>query len=204
MVKIEFLFDFGSPNAYLAHRMIPQIEKRTGATFHYVPVLLGGVFKLTNNKAPMIAFGGIKNKLEYEQLEMKRFISRHELNRFQFNPNFPVNTLAVMRAAIAAELSGCIAPYVEAVFAAMWEEGRKMDDADVIGAVLHAAGLNAQSLLAAAQTQNVKDALMKNTQAAVDRGAFGSPTIFVGDEMFFGKDRLRDVEDEITRQAAAR
>ncbi|HET7333670.1 MAG TPA: 2-hydroxychromene-2-carboxylate isomerase [Rhizomicrobium sp.] len=203
MVKIDFLFDFGSPNAYLAHRMIPHIEKRTGATFHYVPVLLGGVFKLTNNKAPMIAFGGIKNKLEYEQLEMKRFISRHELNKFQFNPNFPVNTLTVMRAAIAAGQAGCLMPYVEAVFAAMWEAGRKMDDADTIIGVLNSAGLNAQSLLAAAQTQSVKDALMKNTQDAVDRGAFGSPTIFVGDEMFFGKDRLRDVEDEIIRQAGA-
>lgn len=203
MVNVEFLFDFGSPNAYLAHRMIPHIEKRCGVTFGYVPVLLGGVFKLTNNQAPMIAFGGIKNKLEYERLEMKRFISRHALDKFQFNPNFPVNTLTIMRAAVAADLAGCLMPYTEAVFTAMWEEGRKMDDADTIIGVLNAVGLNAQSLLAAAQTQNVKDALMKNTQNAVDRGAFGSPTIFVGDEMFFGKDRLRDVEEEIARQAAA-
>jgi 2-hydroxychromene-2-carboxylate isomerase len=202
MTNVQFLFDFGSPNAYLSHKMIPEIEAHTGATFEYVPVLLGGVFKLTNNKPPMIAFGGIKNKMEYEQLEMRRFISRHKLSKFQFNPNFPVNTLAIMRAAVAAQLAGELPPYADAVFGFMWETGRKMDDPEVIRASLSEAGLDADRLLAAAQTQDVKDRLMRNTSEAVDRGVFGSPSFFVGEELFFGKDRLRDVEEEIKRAAA--
>jgi 2-hydroxychromene-2-carboxylate isomerase len=186
MTRVEFLFDFGSPNAYLSHKIIPEIETRTGATFEYVPVLLGGVFKLTNNKPPMIAFGGIKNKMEYEQLEMRRFIAHHKLAKFQFNPNFPVNTLAIMRAAVAAQTAAELPRYPE-----------------VIRASLAEAGLDADRLLAAAQTQEVKDQLMRNTSEAVDRGVFGSPSFFVGKELFFGKDRLRDMEEEIKRAKVA-
>jgi 2-hydroxychromene-2-carboxylate isomerase len=197
---VEFDFDFGSPNSYLAHKVIPEIEARTGAKFAYVPVLLGGVFKLTNNKPPMVAFGGIKNKMEYEQLEMRRFIARHNLTKFQFNPNFPVNTLAIMRMATAAQMSGELPRYADAVFGFMWETGRKMDDPDVIRGSLLEAGLDADRLIAAAQTPEVKDQLMRNTADAVERGVFGSPSFFVGDEIFFGKDRLRDVEEEIVRK----
>jgi 2-hydroxychromene-2-carboxylate isomerase len=203
MTRVEFDFDFGSPNSYLAHKVIPEIEARTGAKFEYVPVLLGGVFKLTNNKPPMVAFGGIKNKMEYEQLEMRRFIARHKLTKFQFNPNFPVNTLAIMRMATAAQMSGELPRYADAVFGFMWETGRKMDDPEVIRASLLEAGLDADRLIAAAQTPEVKDRLMRNTSEAVDRGVFGSPSFFVGDEIFFGKDRLRDVEEEIVRAKAA-
>jgi 2-hydroxychromene-2-carboxylate isomerase len=203
MPRVQFLFDFGSPNAYMSHKVIPAIEARTGATFDYVPVLLGGVFKLTNNKPPMIQFGGIKNKMEYEQLEMRRFIARHGLAKFQFNPNFPVNTLAIMRGAVAADTMGNLLPYVDAVFHFMWEAGRKMDDPDVIRASLLEAGLDADGLIERAQTPEVKDRLMRNTSEAVERGVFGSPSFFVGDEIFFGKDRLRDVEDEILRAKAA-
>src|SRR5271154_2877633 len=110
MVKVEFHFDFGSPNAYLSHLVIPEIERRTGAKFEYVPVLLGGVFKLTNNKPPMIQFEGIKNKLDYDRLEIGRFIARHHLTQFQFNPFFPVNTLKIMRLAVAAEGEGVLRP----------------------------------------------------------------------------------------------
>jgi len=199
MARVEFIFDFGSPNAYFAHKVIPEIEARTGATFEYTPALLGGIFKLTNNKAPMIAFAGIRNKMDYEQLEIRRFIARHGLTDFQFNPNFPVNTLAIMRAAVAAQMAGTLAPYVDAVFHFMWEAPRKMDDPDVIRASLAESGLDADALLAAAQSPEVKQTLLNNTEKAVERGAFGIPTFFVGGEIFFGKDRLRDVEEEIVK-----
>ncbi len=203
MVPVEFHFDFGSPNAYLSHVVIPAIEQRTGARFAYVPVLLGGIFKLTNNQSPVTAFAGIRNKLDYERLEMQRFIRRHGIERFRPNPHFPVNTLLVMRGAVAAELEGVFRPYVDAVFRALWEEGRKMDDADVARAALDEAGLDGARLLARTQEQEVKDRLLRNTERSVERGAFGAPTVFVGDEMFFGKDRLRDVEEAIMQQPTA-
>ena len=199
--KVEFHFDFGSPNAYFVHKLIPAVEQRTGAKFIHVPVLLGGVFKLTNNQAPMVQFKGIKNKLEYQQLETRRFIARHGLTQFKMNPHFPVNTVQIMRGAAAAEMDGGLAPYVDAVFRHMWEEGRKMDDAQVIGAALDQAGLDGARVLARIQDQEIKDRLLKNTEASVARGTFGSPTFFVGDEIYFGKDRLRDVEEEIVAQA---
>jgi 2-hydroxychromene-2-carboxylate isomerase len=198
-MRVEFLFDFGSPNAYLAHKVIPETEKRTGEQFAYVPVLLGGIFKLTNNKPPMVAFGGIRNKMDYEMLETRRFIARHNLTQFTFNPHFPVNTLALMRMAVAAERNGVLPRYVEAAFHHMWEAPKKMDDPDVIRTALSESGLDADRLIAAAQTDEVKQALMANTQNAVERGVFGSPSFFVGDELYFGKDRLRDVEEEILR-----
>lgn len=203
-VTVEFHFDFGSPNAYLAHKVIPAIERRTGARFTYVPVLLGGVFKATNNRSPMEAFGGVKNKLEYQRLEMARFIKRHKLDRFKMNPHFPVNTLQIMRGAVAAELDGKLAPYVEAVYRHMWEEGSKMDDPAVIRAALDAAGLDGARILERIQAPEVKDRLVKNTEASVARGTFGSPTFYVGSEIFFGKDSLRDVEDEIVTQNKAK
>lgn len=201
--RIQFLFDFGSPNAYLAHKVLPQVEQRTGQRFEYVPILLGGIFKLANNRSPMQAFAEVKNKLEYERLELKRFVDRHGLASFRFNPNFPVNTLAIMRGAVAAQRASVLAPYVDAMFAAMWEQGLKLDDPAVIHQTLKDAGLNADSLIAASQQADVKQALVDQTTQAFERGVFGAPTFFVGEEMFFGKDRLRAVEDEIARQAAA-
>lgn len=195
--KVEFHFDFGSPNAYFAHKVIPVIERRTGARFIYVPVLLGGVFKLTNNQPPMVQFKGIKNKGEYQRLEIARFISKHSLTKFKMNPHFPVNTVQIMRGAVAAERDGVLAAYVDAVFGAMWEDGQKMDDAEVIKAVLDQAGLDGARILAQIQTAEVKDTLLKATEASVARGNFGSPTFFVGEEMYFGKDRLAEVEEEI-------
>jgi 2-hydroxychromene-2-carboxylate isomerase len=199
---IEFLFDFGSPNAYLSHKVIPEIEKRTGERFEYVPVLLGGIFKLTNNKPPMVAFGGIKNKMDYEMLETRRFIARHGLIQFKFNPNFPVNTLTVMRMAVAAQMAGDLPRYVDAAFHHMWEAPKKMDDPEIVRAALSESGLDAAVLLEQAQAPEVKQRLMQNTEKAVARGAFGSPTFFVEGEIYFGKDRLRDVEEEIARRKA--
>jgi 2-hydroxychromene-2-carboxylate isomerase len=200
--RVDFLFDFGSPNAYFAHKVIPDIEKRTGVSFTYVPVLLGGIFKLTGNQAPAIAFGNIKNKMPYEMLESQRFVKKHKLDKYKFNPNFPVNTLALMRMAVAAQHMGFLPRYADAVFHHMWEEPKKMDDPAVIRAALLESGLDADALIAAAQTPEVKQGLMNNTEKAVARGAFGSPTFFVGDEIYFGKNTLGEIEEEIERAKA--
>ncbi|NSX04121.1 2-hydroxychromene-2-carboxylate isomerase [Cupriavidus gilardii] len=202
-VSVQFLFDFGSPNAYLAHKVIPGIEARTGVKFEYVPILLGGLFRLTGNRSPMEAFAGIKNKPEYGRLEMQRFIRRHGLTAFRMNPHFPVNTLQIMRGAVAASHDGSFERYVDAVFSAMWERGTKMDDPAVIEAALNEAGLDGARLLEAINQPAVKETLLANTQLAFERGAFGAPTFFVNDEIFFGKDSLRDVEEEIVRARAA-
>src|SRR6185436_16818076 len=201
--KVEFHFDFGSPNAYFVHKLIPQVEQRTGAKLAYVPILLGGVFKLTNNQPPMVQFKGVKNKQEYQRLEIVRFIKKHGLTAFKMNPHFPVHTVQIMRGAAAAEMDGQLAKYVDAVFRHMWEEGKKMDDPDVIRTALDGSGIDGARVLARIQDQDVKDKLLQNTEASVARGTFGAPTFFVGDEIFFGKDRLRDVEEEIVAQRSA-
>lgn len=201
-IPVQFLFDFGSPNAYFSHRVIPAITQRTGAQFEYVPILLGGLFKLSNNRSPAEAFADIPNKRAYGQLEVRRFIARHGLTKFRMNPHFPVNTLKIMRGAIAAQALDCFEPYVDAIYDAMWEQQRNMDDPEQIQTVLKAANLDPGALLAKSQEADIKARLISNTQSAYDRGAFGSPTFFVGDEMFFGKDQLREVEDEITRAAS--
>ena len=199
-VKVEFLFDFGSPNAYLADIVIPQIERRTGVKFDYVPVLLGGIFKATGNVSPAESLRDIKNKRDYMMVEMQRFIRRHDITSFRQNPFFPVNTLMLMRGAVAAQLEGVFAPYIRAGFHHMWEEPKKMDDPEVFRAAFKATGLDADRLMARAQQDDVKKRLLELTTDAVNRGAFGSPTFFVGNEMFFGKDQLRDVEDSIVEQ----
>jgi 2-hydroxychromene-2-carboxylate isomerase len=198
MIKVEFHFDFGSPNAYLSHLVIPEIEKRTGVKFEYVPVLLGGVFKLTNNRSPAESLVGIKNKPDYERLETTRFIRRHGITRFKSNPYFPVNTLTMMRGAIAAQSVGGFERYVDEMYRNMWADPKKMDDPAVFRAQLDEAGLETARILELIQTPKVKDQLLANTQRSVERGTFGSPTFYVGDEIFFGKDRLRDVEEMIT------
>lgn len=199
MVKVEHHFDFGSPNSYLAWKVIPEIEKRTGATFDNVPVLLGGIFKLTGNQPPLIAFGNIRNKPQYDQIEIQRFIRKHRLDRFRMNSHFPVNTVQIMRGAVAAQMDGVLPKYMDIVFRAMWEDSLKMDDPEVIRAALDAGGLDGAHILARIQDQDVKDKLLANTQTSVERGTFGAPTFYVGNEIFFGKDRLRDVEEEILR-----
>jgi 2-hydroxychromene-2-carboxylate isomerase len=201
-VPVQFLYDFGSPNAYLSHRVIPAIEQRTSVKFEYVPILLGGLFKMANNRSPVEAFADVKNKLAYESLEMKRFIRKHGITAYRHNTHFPVNTLQVMRGAAAAAADGALAAYNEVVFKAMWEQGLKMDDPRVIVDTLNAAGLDGARTLQRAQDPEVKAQLLANTQKAFDRGAFGSPTYFVGDEIYFGKDKLGDVEVEILRAKA--
>ena len=194
----QFMFDFGSPNAFLSHEAIPAIEQRTGVKFEYVPVLLGGIFKATNNKSPAETLAGVKNKPEFMRLETERFVRRFGVKPYAWNPFFPVNTLNLMRAAVAAQLEGVFAKYVDAAFHHMWVEPKKMDDPEVAAKALTASGLDAAKLLARSQEPEVKAKLIENTQAAVERGAFGSPTFFVGQEMFFGKEQLREVEELVS------
>jgi 2-hydroxychromene-2-carboxylate isomerase len=202
-VTIDFVFDFGSPNAYLAWKTLPGIAARTGAAINLIPCLLGGIFKATNNRSPALAFGEVKGKLAYESLETRRFVAKHGLSAYRPNPHFPVNTLLIMRGLIAARRAGVGERYLEVVETAMWEAGEQMGDPEVVRRVLDAAGLAGQALLAATQDPEVKAELAANTEAAVARGVFGSPTFFVGEEMFFGKERLGQVEEEVRRAAAA-
>jgi 2-hydroxychromene-2-carboxylate isomerase len=201
-VTIDFIFDFGSPNGYLAWKALPVIAARTGARVNLIPCLLGGIFKATNNRSPVEAFGEVKGKLAYEALETRRFVAAHGLTAYRPNPHFPVNTLLIMRGLIAARRMGVGDRYLETVLSAMWEQGLKMDDPEVVARTLAAAGLDAGALLAATQDPAVKAELVANTEAAVARGVFGIPTFFVGDEMFFGKDRLGQAEAEVVRQSA--
>lgn len=199
MSKVEFLFDFGSPNAYLSHLVIPAIEQRTGIGFEYVPILLGGIFKATNNRSPAESLAGILNKPQYEMLETQRFLERHAITRYRFNPHFPVNTLGLMRGAVAAQSLGVFERYVDEVYRFMWADPRKMDDPEILRASLLEAGLDADALVTRAGTAEIKQRLIENTAAAVERGAFGSPTFFVDGDIYFGKDRLRDVEERLVR-----
>ena len=199
---VEFHFDFGSPNAYLAHLVIPAIERRSGVRFDYLPVLLGGVFKATGNVSPAVSLRGIRNKGEYAALETQRFLAKHAITRFARNPFFPVNTLQIMRGAVAAQRLGCFARYVDEVYRHMWAEPKKLDEHDVIRAALLESGLPADELIALSADPDVKQELRANTDRAVERGVFGSPSFFVGSELFFGKDRLREVEEEIEAQKA--
>ncbi len=191
--EIEFLFDFGSPNAYFVHRALGDYTAGGAVSFRYVPVLLGGVFKAIGNQSPMQAYGHIGAKVAYDRLEMQRFMTRHAITGFVMNPHFPVNTLLIMRGAVAAERLGCSAAYIEAMFKGMWEQGLKLDLPDVWERALTEAGLPAGELAALVADAEVKAQLVANTEAAVARGVFGIPSFVLDGELWFGKDRLRDV-----------
>jgi 2-hydroxychromene-2-carboxylate isomerase len=196
---LTLLFDFASPNVWFAYRALPPLLQRTGARLDIAPVLLGGIFKATGNQSPLSAFAHVKGKLDYEQREMDRFIARHGLTQFRMNPHFPVNTLAPMRGLIAAREAGQGEAYVEAGLRGLWEEGLNLADPAVLAARLDRAGLDGAALVARAQAPEIKAGLAEATEKAVARGVFGLPTFFVGDEMFFGKERLGQVEEELSR-----
>jgi 2-hydroxychromene-2-carboxylate isomerase len=202
-LKVEFHFDFGSPNAYLAELVLPEIQKRTGVKFEYVPVLLGGVYKATGNMSPFDSLRGIKNKPEYIALETERFLRRHGVTKFKPNPFFPVNTLMLMRGVVAAQFEDMFESYFRAAYHHMWVEPKKMDDQQIFRDAFVSSGIDIDRLIVRAQQDDVKNKLIENTQNAVARGEFGSPTFFVGDEIFFGKDRLREVEESIVEQLGA-
>ncbi len=192
---VDFYFDFASPNAYLSHRVVSGIEERTGAKFNYIPVLLGGIFKATNNKPPMEAFFGILNKNEYQSVEMQRFQKRHGIDKFKMNPHFPVISLQIIRGAIGAQKDGYLDKYIDEVLKHMWEEPKKMDDPEVIKEAFTESGFDAERLMEQMQDPEIKAQLISNTEEAVKRGVFGIPTFFVGEEIFFGKDTLWQVEE---------
>ncbi len=192
----EFLFDFGGPNSYLAHKVLPEFCAGHGTEAIYVPVLLGGLFKITNNQAPLIRYAETPAKRSYEMLEFDRFVKAHKIP-FTMNAHCPINSLHLMRGAVAAKHLGCFMPYVEAVMAAMWEEDTNMGDADIVRATLDEAGLDSAAILQKADDAEVKAELVANTEKAAERGAFGVPTFFVGDEIFWGKERLSQVADAL-------
>lgn len=193
MQQIEFMYDFGSPNAYLAHIALKGIAQRCNAEVVACPILIGGVFKATNNQAPMMAFANIPGKVDYMHTEMARYLERHKVP-FKFNPHFPVNTLNVMRAAVFAEGKYWKNKYIDTVFDAMWVDGKDISNLDVVAQVLTFAGLPTDDIINSMQNAEVKASLAKATSAAVVRRVYGSPTMFVGKEMFFGKDSLNDLE----------
>ena len=193
--QVDFYFDFASPNAYLSHKVVSGIEERTGAKFNYIPVLLGGIFKATNNKPPMEAFFGIMNKNEYQSIEMQRFQERHGIDKFKMNPHFPVISLQIIRGAVGAQKDGYLDKYIDEVLKHMWEEPKKMDDPAVIKEALTESGFDAERLMEQMQDPEIKAQLISNTEEAVNRGTFGIATFFVGEEIFFGKDTLWQVEE---------
>ncbi len=192
MPTLEFYFDFGSPNAHIAHHRLPEIIERTGATLVPKIMLLGGVFQTTGNVSPMNA----TFKVPYIRNDMARFIVKHKIP-FRMNPNFPVNTIKMMRGAVVAEEEGFLPAYMDACFKAMWSDGKNMADDAVIAETFTAAGFDAALIAQRSGEDPVKDKLKRNTGAACERGVFGAPTFFVGDEMFFGQDRLDFVEDAL-------
>lgn len=196
---IDFIFDFASPNAYMTHKALASVAQRTGASVNYIPCLLGGIFKATGNQAPFVTYADVKGKQEYNRLESQRFIEKHKLTDFKMNPHFPMNTVTIMRGLIVAEGAGQKEAYIEAVIKAMWEEGENMGDAEVVADVLTRAGFDGKAIVEQTQDPAIKGKLIDNTAAAVERGVFGIPTFFVGDEMFFGKERLGQVEEELMK-----
>ena len=199
---IEFLFDFASPNVYLARRALPPILERTGARLYITPCLLGGIFKATNNQSPVVAFAPVKGKVEYEMLEIRRFVTRNRIEKFRMNPHFPVNTLLLMRAFVAAREAGAGPAFLEMGLRGMWEDGLKLDDPEVLERAIGTVGLDGAWLLQAARSDPVKQKLADNTAKAVERGVFGLPTFFVGKEMFWGKERLGQVEEAVQAEPA--
>ena len=198
--RVELIFDFVSPNAYLIWWPLRDIARRTGAQLDVTPVFLGGMHKLTGNAPPMIRDAEVKGKNEYAMLEMQRFIVRHNLTKYKMHPQFPFNSITLQHMALAAEQDGRVIQFVEGMLPAIWEEGLDITDPAALGAAVAAAGFDAKDLFERSQSDAAKEGLMASTQNAVDRGAFGIPTMYVGPKdgenaMFFGKERLAQIEE---------
>ena len=196
MVDFKFIFDFGSPKSYLVYKLVPGIEERTKVKAEYIPVLLGGIFKSINNVSPIEAYKTVPSKGAYDELDTKRFVQKHGLD-FNFNSNFPINTLNLMRGAVYAQENGFFEKYVEVVFKSMWVDNKKMDEIEVIQSVLNENELPTKDIFEGTQAQNVKNKLIENTNYAVEQGAFGAPSFLIDGELFFGKETLQDVEELI-------
>ena len=196
-MKVDFIFDFASPNAYFCHKLIPIIEDRTDVSFNYIPCLLGGIFKLSGNQPPFMAFADIPNKNAYQMIEIERFVKQHELTKYQFNSNFPINTVQIQRGSIAAQELNVFDQYLDVVITAMWEDSKNLNDLDILKATLNENNMDVEAIFNIVNSQECKDKLIANTSAAVERGAFGVPTFFLDDQIFFGKDHLYQLEEYI-------
>lgn len=196
-MKVDFIFDVASPNAYFCHKLIPEFKKRTGVEFEYVPCLLGGIMKLSGNQPPFVAFADIPNKNKYQSLEIERFIKQHQLKEFKFNSSFPMNTVQLQRGALAAQELGIFERYLEVILEAMWEKDINLADLDILKLTLSKNNIDAESLIKIITSQACKDKLIANTTDAVNRGAFGVPTFFFDEQIFFGKDHLYQLEEYI-------
>ena len=196
-MKVDFIFDVASPNAYFCHKLIPDFKKRTGVEFEYVPCLLGGIMKLSGNQPPFVAFADIPNKNKYQFIEIERFIKQHNLKEFKFNSSFPMNTVQLQRGALAAQELGIFERYLEIILEAMWEKDIDLADLDIFKSTLSENNIDAESLIGIITSQACKDQLIANTTDAVNRGAFGVPTFFYDDQIFFGKDHLHQLEEYI-------
>ncbi len=192
--QVEFFFDYGSPFSYLADTQLAALAQRTGATIVYWPILLGAVLKATGNASPI----AVPAKGRYMGVELQRW-AKHYGVPFVTNRFFPINTMRLMRGAVAAQQADCFAEYHRAIYPAFWVDSANLGEPEVIRSVLVKAGLNANLLLARIEEPDVKEQLRLNTEEAVRRGVFGAPTFFVGEEMFWGNDRLTFVEEALTR-----
>ena len=197
--RVELVFDFVSPNAYLVWWPLRELVNRYEAELDVIPVFLGGMHKLTGNAPPMIRDAEVKGKNAYAMLEMNRFITKHGLDKYRLHPQFPFNSITLQRMLFAADEDGRGVQFVDGLLRPIWEDGLDITSPEAIGAALTAAGFDAADLFARAQTDAVKQGLAANTDAAVARGAFGIPTIWVGEEMFFGKERLGQIEDLLAK-----
>ena len=194
---VDFIFDVASPNTYFAHKLIPNFEKRTGTKFRYIPCLLGGIHKLTNNQPPFIAYADCENKNNYQMIEIERFVKQHKLTKYKFNSHFPPVTIQVQRGAIAAQRLKIFEEYFECVISAMWENDKNISDINILHETLEKSNLDVAAIMNIAISQECKDKLIANTDDAVSRGAFGAPTFFYENQIFFGKDHLYQLEEYI-------
>jgi 2-hydroxychromene-2-carboxylate isomerase len=192
--EVEFYFDVGSPYSYLAYHVLPRIAAARGARIAWRPMLLGAVFKATGNTSP----AALPCKARYLGADLGRWARQFDVP-FTFNPHFPINTLPLMRGAVGMQRRGAaeLQRYLAAVFGAMFETPRDLGDAQVLAAVLQAADIDPAQVQAMNQDEAVKDELRRNTEEAVARGVFGAPTFFVGEEMFWGQDRLQFVDQAL-------
>ena len=195
-MDVDFIFDFASPNAYLCHKAIQNLEKTHDIKFNYIPCLLGGIMKLSNNQPPMITLAEIPNKSKYEfDTAFNRFMREHDITKFKMNEHFPVNTISLIRGAIVSQKNNFFDSYVELVLSGLWEQSLKLDTPEALSDLLIKNNCHADLVIEGIATDEIKAELIANTSEAVEKGAFGIPTFFVNNEMFYGKDTLRELKE---------
>ena len=195
-MNVDFIFDFASPNAYLCHKAIQNLEKTHDIKFNYIPCLLGGIMKLSNNQPPMVTLADIPNKLKYEfDTAFNRFMKEHNITKFKMNEHFSVNTISLIRGAIVAQKNDFFGSYVEIVLSGLWEQSLKLDTPEALHELLNNNDCYPDLVIEGIAKDEIKAELIANTSEAVEKGAFGIPTFFVENEMFYGKDSLRELKE---------